>query len=168
MEEIDINEIIKNKKDDIIINIISINLIQFKHLDIYIPIIFSGEIKNNNAKQLKLFNNILFKPEKDYFFYEHLTEEKLPLYIDAYEGEYNDLLLILTENSENIKIFNDINNENSFDICLEKKGKYFLEFIYLKKEESEQYFPLRSYSLNKMIEEIDLNKNIYYGFFFLI
>ena len=70
MEEIDINEIIKNKKDDIIINIniISINLIQFKHLDIYIPIIFSEEIKYNNAKQLKLFNNILFKPEKDYFF----------------------------------------------------------------------------------------------------
>ena len=68
MEEIDINEIIKNKKDDIIINIININLIQFKHLDIYIPIIFSEEIKYNNAKQLKLFNNILFKPEKDYFF----------------------------------------------------------------------------------------------------
>ena len=117
------------------------------------------------AIQLKLFD-IIFKPEKDYFFYDHLQEEKLPLYIDAYKHDYNDLLLILTENNENIKILNDINNNNFFDIYLEKKGKYFFEFIDLKKEKIEQYFLLRSYSLNKMIEEIDLNKNTYYGYFF--
>ena len=165
MEEIDINKIIQNKKDEIIINIISINLILLKHLDIYIPVIYNEEIKNNNAIQLKLFDNIIFKPEKDYFIYEHLTEEKNILYIDVFKDDEKDLLLILTENNENIKIYKDINSLNSFEINLEKKGKYFLEF-YLKEENKEQYFPLRIYSLNKMLEEIDLNKNIYQGLFY--
>ena len=164
-ESIDINKIVKqNSNNEYVINIISINLIQFHHFDIYNPIIYNVNTNNKNIMKLKLFDNILFKPNNDLFVYEYLTEEKLTLYISLFKNDYNDVVLILRENNENTKIFyNDTND--LFEITLEKKGFYYLEFIYIDNIINDEYISLRCFSFNKMIDEIDLSKNNYYGFF---
>ena len=165
LEQIDINKIKQNYNDEYVINIISINLIQFNHFDIYNPVIYNEKINNKNALTLKLFDNILFKPESDFFIYEHLTEEKLGLSFNLYNINYhhNDIILILKENNGNIKYYNDKNK--LFEIVLEKKGIYYLEFIGINNKINKEYISLRCYSFNKMIDEIDLSKNYYYGYF---
>ena len=160
-----INQIIKNENDDYVINIISINLFPTKFFYMYTPVIYNNKIKNKNEIKLKIFDNIYFNPEKDYFSYEHLMEEKLVLYTDIYQKEFNDLLIILTDENSNNKTFYFYKNSMN-EIIFEKKGKYFFEFYFLKNKKNEDWAYFRSYSFNKKIDEIDLSKNYYSGYFY--
>ena len=60
------------------------------------------EVLNSlNKEKTKIINNILLQDDNHITIFYLITKakEKLPLYIDAYKHDYNDLLLILTENN---------------------------------------------------------------------
>ena len=133
-EEIEISKIIQNKNDDeYIINIISNNIFLHNFLDVYTPVIYNRKRNYKNGIKFKLFDIIHFRPENDYFIYEHLTEEKLIILIDIYQKESNNILLILTDDKTNLKTFYYYIGD-SIEINIEKKGKYFLEFNYINKK----------------------------------
>ena len=101
--------------------------------------------------------------EKDFFLYEHKSDDKL--IIDANLNVLtNKVLLILTVNNEIIKKYGCL---DSAVINIEKKGKYYFEFIDLrnirKEENEEQIF--KCSVMNETIAEIDFSKNIYFGFY---
>ena len=163
LEEINISKISQNESDEYIINIISNNMFQFSHFDIYNPVIYSEKNKYLNAKKLKFFDNNYLMIEKDFFLYEHKSDDKL--IIDANLNVLtNKVLLILTVNNEIIKKYGCL---DSAVINIEKKGKYYFEFIDLrnirKEENEEQIF--KCSVMNETIAEIDFSKNIYFGFY---
>ena len=164
LEEIDISEIKQDEKDEYIINIISNNMFQFSHFDIYNPVIYNEKIKYSNAKKLKFFDNNYLQIEKDFFVYEHNSDEKLVLEAGLSVSVHN-ILLILTENNENIKTFFLNYDNDSIKINIEKKGKYYFEFISQEKGDINLEFIFRCNLYNKIIDEIDFNKNNYFGFY---
>ena len=158
-------EIKQDEKDEYIINIISNNMFQFSHFDIYNPIIYNEKIKYSNAKKLKFFDNNYFQIEKDFFVYEHNSDEKLVLEAGLSVSVHNNILFILTENNENIKTFFLNYDNDSIKINIEKKGKYYFEFISQEKGDINLEFIFRCNLFNKIIDEIDFNKNNYFGFY---
>ena len=58
-----------------------------------------------NAKKINFYNKNEFIPEKDYFIYKHLKNEKQILHIDICleKNDYTDLVLILARYGETIK-----------------------------------------------------------------
>ena len=162
-ENIDISKIRQDKNDEYIINILSNNMFQFSHLDIYNPVIYNEKIKYSNAKKLKFFDNNYLQIEKDFFLYEHNSDDKLIIDTKMNFYKYNDILLILTENNEKIKTFYNY-DRYSFKINIEKKGKYYFEFINLG-EDIDEVKIFRCYIFDKIIDEIDFSKNIYFGLY---
>ena len=163
LEEIDVRKIKQDENDEYIINIISNNLFQFSRLEIYTPVLYSEKIKYSNAKKLKIFDNNYLMIEEDYFIYEHNSDETLYLSTSIIKTYFYDVLLILTENNENIKTFYHYNGD-LYNINITKKGKYYFEFFYLgEAKNQEQIF--RCYLYNTIIEEIDFTKNNYFGFY---
>ena len=171
IEEIDITNIKQNdENDEYIINIISNDLYIFHRLDIYTPIIYNEKNKIKNAKKINLFNKNEFIPEKDYFIYEHLKNERQILHIGFYFETYGyiEFIVALTKESDIIKkyylkpgtIYGD-----SIEIVIEKEGIYFLHFIPINYSIKKYHFVyFACYLFNTMIENIDLSKNNYFGF----
>ena len=62
-EDIDISKIKKDNNDEYVINIISYNMNIFKHLMIFIPVIYNDEIKRKNAIKLTNLGIINLRPE---------------------------------------------------------------------------------------------------------
>ena len=132
-------------------------------MEIYTPVLYSEKIKYSNAKKLKIFDNNYLMIEEDYFIYEHNIDETLYLSTSIIKTYFYDVLLILTENNENIKTFYHYNGD-LYNINITKKGKYYFEFFYLgEAKNQEQIF--RCYLYNTIIEEIDFTKNNYFGFY---
>ena len=74
-----------------------------------------------NAKKLKFFDNNYLMIGKDFFLYEHKSDDKL--IIDANLNVLtNKVLLILTVNNEIIEKYGCL---DSAVINIEKKGKYY-------------------------------------------
>ena len=169
IEEIDISNIKQNdESDEYIINIISNDLYLFQHFDIYTPIIYNEKNQIMNAKKINFYNKNEFIPEKDYFIYKHLKNEKQILHIDICleKNDYTDLVLILARYGETIKKYYLRRGRfygNNIEIILEKKGIYFLYFIKIKYFKTQKYY-FTCYLFNKMIENIDFTKNHYFGF----
>ena len=165
-EEIDINKLIQNnnENDEYIISIMANNLETFNHLDVYTPVIYNEKNKIKGAKKLKFFEKIFFEPEKDYFIYEHLSNEKLVFQIENFDqGINNENTMIVTKN-------NDIIDKNFYEECkileivFEKKGVYFIEFFSDEYDSKNDHYFFLSYALNILIEEIDLRKINYSGY----
>jgi len=147
-EEIDINKLIIDEKDnnnneEYIINIISHNLALSNHLDIYTPIIYNEKEKFKEAKKLKFFDKICFIPKKDYFIYEHLTDDKLIFHLTNFdEGRTHVKSMIVTRNNEIIEKFS-YGWGDFHEIILDKKGIYFFEFFgseYLRLKEKKIFY----------------------------
>ena len=163
--EIDINKIIQNEDDEYIINIISNNLAFFNHLDIYNPVIYNEKYEKENPIKLKFFDKIIFNPEKDYFVYDHLVDEKLVIYIDIDLNKYGKIFVTSTGNNGIIKKYG-FYRITLQEINFEKKGRYFLEFINIEDlEEENNLINIYFYPFNILIEEIDLTKYKYSGCF---
>ena len=164
-EEINISKIIQNENDEYVINIISNNLAYFNHFDIYNPVIYNERYIKENPIELKFFDKITFNPEKDYFVYDHLVNEKLVIYIDIDLNRYGKIFLILTEKCGIIKKY-EFYRVALQEIIVEKKGRYFLEFINKEDlKEENNLVNIYFYPFNAMIEEIDLTKYKYSGCF---
>ena len=166
-EEIDISNILpRNENDEYIINIISNDLYQFTHLDIYTPVIFNEKLKMKNAKKFNFFGINDLIPEKDYFIYENLNNETQILHIDLRMKKYKKFVLILEKEGKIIKKYYIEKNRyfgKNVEIIFEEKGIYFLYFINLDFTENHKIY-FTTYLFNSMIENIDLNKNFYLGF----
>ena len=164
-EEIDINKIRYDENDEYIINIISYAI--DNRLNIYSPVLFNEKSKNKNSIKLEILKEIYLQPEKNYLIYEHLTDEKLVIYISIYDNI--DMILTDSDGKRNFFHFDSSNsfyNENKMKkIAINKKGKYLLEFINLNEpDNNKNYIVFYSWVFDKMIEEIDFSKNIYSGF----
>ena len=163
IEEIDISKIIQNENDEYVINIICNNLYLFNHFDIYTPVIFNEKSKKENPIKLKFFDEIIFNPEKSFFVYDHLTNEKLVIYVDI-NLKRNCRMFLL--NDKIIKNFKFLRNDCLKEIVLEKKGRYFLEFFNGENlEEEKNSAIIHFYPTNGFMEEIDLTKFKYSGYF---
>ena len=166
-EDIDISNILpRDENDEYIITIISNDLYQFTHLDIYTPVIFNEKLKIKNAKKFNFFGINDLIPEKDYFIYENLNNEKQVLHIDLRMKKYEKFVLILEKEGEIIKKYYIEKNQyfgKNIEIIFEEKGIYFLYFINLDGTENHKIY-FTTYLFNSMIENIDLNKNYYFGF----
>ena len=123
-EEIDINKIRYDENDEYIINIISYAI--DNRLNIYSPVLFNEKSKNKNAIKLEILKEIYLQPEKNYLIYEHLTDEKLVIYISIYDNI--DMILTDSDGKRNFFHFDSSNsfyNENKMKkIAINKKGKY--------------------------------------------
>ena len=166
-EEININKLIQNNNDndEYIINIIATNLESFNHLDVYTPLIYSEKNKIKGAKKLKFFEKIFFEPGKDYFIYEHLSNEKFVFQIENFFKAISDeKAIIITKNNDIVdKYFYE--ESKLQEIIFEKKGLYFIEIFDDDNELKKDNYFLLSYALNILIEEIDLTKINYSGCF---
>ena len=162
-EEIDISKIVKNKNDDYVINIISFNIENFYRFEIFSSVIFNKKEKNKKPIELKFCNKISLNPRKNYFTYNHLTDEKLIFSMKILKNKSDDELLFLTLKRDNevIKTYTN-QGEDLIEIIFEKKGKYSLEVYPYYDENIFFYF----YPFNSRIEEIDLTKKYYSGFAF--
>ena len=163
-EEIDINKLIQddNDNDEYIINIISNNLVFFNHLDLYTPLIYNKKNKIKESTKLKFFDKIFLKPNKNYFVYEHLSNDKLIFQIENF-CQCN-IYSKITKNNDIIDEF--YSEECSYqEIIFKEKGIYFIEFFNIDNPHIKNKYFLLSYAFNILIEEIDLTKNIYSGYF---
>ena len=129
---------------------------------IYTPAIYNKNKKNKNEIELTILSKHCFTPNNDYFVYEHLTDEKLALYIDIIKKEYNDILLILRKDNENINNFYYYYGSD-IKITFEERGKYYLDFIYINIGVYLSNMCFISFSLNK--NPIDLSEDYYFGYF---
>ena len=167
VEEIDISNILPlDENDEYIISIISNDLYQHTHLDIYTPVIFNEKSKIKNAKKFNFFGINDLMPEKDYFIYENLNNKTKILHIDLHMKKYEKIVLILEKEGEIIKKYNIEKNEyfgKNIEIIFEEKGIYFLYFINLDFTENHKIY-FTTYLFKSMIENIDFNQNYYFGF----
>ena len=155
-EDVDINKIKKDKNDEYIINIISYNINLFSHLVIYKPVIYNEKNKQKNSINLTYFGEIHLIPEKDYFLFEHFTDNEIILYLYC----SNNIHIVQTHKNGDKKYYH-YKQDEIIDIIFDKKGRYYLEFFY--DEYSDFISSYVVWKLDKMIEEIDLNKKIYFG-----
>ena len=162
-EEIDISKISKNENNEYVITIISYNINKFNHLEFYTPVEYNEENTNKNAIELKLGEKMIFNSYKNYFKYEHLSDEIITVYFIFDIDKDKNIAILLSQENEEEKIIPaciDIKK-----IHFNKSGTYFLEFIPFENDNKNITF--YTYSFKRMIDEIDLSKNIYSNFLLL-
>ena len=153
---INIDKIKRDENDEYIITIISHNFNLYNHLEIYSPVIYNKIVKNKEAIKLTFFEKINFRPEKDFFIYEHLFDEKLILYIFF----NSEMYLKVRYYNEDKKVFIP-GKYFVHEIILDKKGKYYFDFFNLEQSDDTKNNTIYVWTFNKMIKEIDLSKDIY-------